>query len=133
MHATATTILIRQQVRKIGPLGLIILLHLGFFYALQSGLLKQAAQALPTREVFASFITPERPPAPSPPKPKAAPPKTVSSGVEYPQPPQPKYPQQELHLRAERTTQYEEVAQVMTAAQSGGLGKIGFVTEPQAK
>ena len=42
-----------------------------------------------------------------------------------------KTPQPELHLRAERTTQYEKVAQVMAAAQSAGLGKIGFVTEPQ--
>ena len=39
-------------------------------------------------------------------------------------------PQPELHLRAERTTQYEKIAQVMAAAQSGGLRKIGFVTEP---
>lgn len=39
-------------------------------------------------------------------------------------------PQPELHLRAERTTQYEKVAQVMAAAQSGGLGKIGFITDP---
>lgn len=44
-----------------------------------------------------------------------------------------KTPQPELHLRAERTTQYEKVAQVMAAAQAGGLGKIGFVTDPQAK
>jgi len=42
-------------------------------------------------------------------------------------------PQPELHLRAERTTQYEKVAQVMAAAQSGGLGKIGFITDPQGK
>jgi biopolymer transport protein ExbD len=42
-------------------------------------------------------------------------------------------PQPELHLRAERTTQYERVAQVMAAAQSAGLGKIGFVTDPKAK
>ncbi|MBI1892355.1 MAG: biopolymer transporter ExbD [Burkholderiales bacterium] len=41
-----------------------------------------------------------------------------------------KNPQPELHLRAERTTQYEKVAQVMAAAQSGGLGKIGFITDP---
>jgi biopolymer transport protein ExbD len=41
-----------------------------------------------------------------------------------------KQPQPELHLRAERTTQYEKVAQVMAAAQTGGLSKIGFVTEP---
>ncbi len=44
-----------------------------------------------------------------------------------------KNPQPELHLRAERTTQYEKVAQVMAAAQSGGLSKIGFVTDPQRK
>ncbi|HEY4317995.1 MAG TPA: biopolymer transporter ExbD [Herbaspirillum sp.] len=42
-----------------------------------------------------------------------------------------KQPQPELHLRAERTTQYEKVAQVMAAAQTGGLSKIGFVTEPK--
>ncbi|WP_136419613.1 biopolymer transporter ExbD [Herbaspirillum sp. ST 5-3] len=42
-----------------------------------------------------------------------------------------KTPQPELHLRAERTTPYEKVAQVMAAAQSGGLGKIGFITDPQ--
>jgi biopolymer transport protein ExbD len=44
-----------------------------------------------------------------------------------------KTPQPELHLRAERTTQYEKVAQVMAAAQSGGLSKIGFITEPVKK
>jgi len=42
-------------------------------------------------------------------------------------------PQPELHLRAERTTQYEKVAQVMAAAQAGGLTKIGFVTQPMKK
>ncbi|QAU35661.1 biopolymer transporter ExbD [Janthinobacterium sp. 17J80-10] len=42
-------------------------------------------------------------------------------------------PQPELHLRAERTTQYETVAQVMAAAQSGGLTKIGFITDPNTK
>jgi len=44
-----------------------------------------------------------------------------------------KSPQPELHLRAERTTEYEKVAQVMAAAQAGGLSKIGFVTDPQKK
>jgi len=38
-------------------------------------------------------------------------------------------PQPELHLHAARTTQYEKVAQVMSAAQAGGLTKMGFVTE----
>ena len=42
-----------------------------------------------------------------------------------------KQPQPELYLRAERTTQYEKVAQVMAAAQTGGLSKIGFITEPK--
>ena len=39
-------------------------------------------------------------------------------------------PQPELHLHAERMTPYEKVAQVMAAAQNGGLDKIGFVTDP---
>lgn len=42
-----------------------------------------------------------------------------------------KTPQPELHLRAERTTSYEKIAQVMAAAQNGGLTKIGFITEPK--
>jgi biopolymer transport protein ExbD len=42
-------------------------------------------------------------------------------------------PQPELHLRVERTTQYEKVAQVMAAAQSGGLNKIGFITDPETR
>jgi biopolymer transport protein ExbD len=41
-------------------------------------------------------------------------------------------PQPELHLRADRTTAYEKVAQVMSAAAKAGLTKIGFVTEPAA-
>jgi len=44
-----------------------------------------------------------------------------------------KTPQPELHLRAERTTQYEKVAQVMAASQTGVLSKIGFITEPEKK
>jgi biopolymer transport protein ExbD len=44
-----------------------------------------------------------------------------------------KAPQPELHLYAERSTQYEKVAQVMAAAHTGGLTKIGFVTNPQGK
>lgn len=42
-----------------------------------------------------------------------------------------KQPQPELHLYAERRTPYERVAQVMAAAQSGGLAKIGFITDPK--
>ena len=39
-------------------------------------------------------------------------------------------PQPELHLRAERTTPYEKVAQVMSEAARQGLTRIGFVTDP---
>ncbi len=35
----------------------------------------------------------------------------------------------ELHLRADRQTQYERVAQVMAAANRAGITKISFVTE----
>jgi biopolymer transport protein ExbD len=36
----------------------------------------------------------------------------------------------ELHLRADRGTRYENVADVMAAAQAAGIVKIAFVTEP---
>ncbi|MSQ59487.1 MAG: biopolymer transporter ExbD [Betaproteobacteria bacterium] len=36
----------------------------------------------------------------------------------------------ELHLRADRKTEYEKVAQVMAAAQRTGLTRIAFVTQP---
>jgi len=39
--------------------------------------------------------------------------------------------QPELHLNAERTTPYETVAEVMSAAAREGLTRIGFVTQPQ--
>jgi len=39
-------------------------------------------------------------------------------------------PQPELHIRADRTTPYEKVAQVMSLAASEGLSKIGFITDP---
>ncbi|MQA22962.1 MULTISPECIES: ExbD/TolR family protein [Rugamonas] len=40
-------------------------------------------------------------------------------------------PQPELQLRADKDTRYEVVAQVMAAAQSNGLTKLGFVTDPK--
>ncbi len=40
-------------------------------------------------------------------------------------------PQPELHLYADHRIEYGRVAQVMAAAQSGGLTRIGFVTEPE--
>ena len=39
-------------------------------------------------------------------------------------------PQPEIHLRADRTTEYQKVAEVMAAAARAGLVKIGFVTQP---
>ena len=39
-------------------------------------------------------------------------------------------PQPELHIRAERATRYEKVAQVMSEAARNGLVRIGFVTDP---
>jgi biopolymer transport protein ExbD len=41
-------------------------------------------------------------------------------------------PQPEVHIRAERTTPYEKVAQVMSEAARVGLMRIGFVTDPTA-
>ena len=41
-------------------------------------------------------------------------------------------PQPELHIRGDRAVRYERVAQAMAAAQSAGVRKIGFITEPPA-
>jgi biopolymer transport protein ExbD len=38
--------------------------------------------------------------------------------------------QPEIQLRAERSTRYEVIAQVMGAAQQAGLERLGFVTDP---
>ena len=40
-------------------------------------------------------------------------------------------PQPDLHIRAARSTPYEQVAQVMSAAARAGVTRIGFVTDPQ--
>ncbi len=42
-----------------------------------------------------------------------------------------KQPQPELHLRAERITPYQKLAEIMSAAQNAGILKIGFITEPK--
>jgi biopolymer transport protein ExbD len=41
-------------------------------------------------------------------------------------------PQPQLQLRADKSTRYEIIAQVMAAAQNNGLTKLGFVTEAPA-
>lgn len=154
---SVTPLGIWKQVKRIGPLGAIILLHIAFFYALQSGLIRKTADALP-KEIFVSLVTPapKRAPEPAPPqeapkpKPKIVPivkktvapplpalnipsptavtapptppqpavpvaaapepapatpaePKTVTSGVEYIQKPQPEYPAASKRMREEGT------------------------------
>jgi biopolymer transport protein ExbD len=39
-------------------------------------------------------------------------------------------PQPELHLRAERSTPYEKVAELMSASARAGLTRIAFLTNP---
>ena len=41
-------------------------------------------------------------------------------------------PQPELHLRADKQTQYQKLAEVMAAAQNAGVRRMGFVTSPQS-
>jgi len=38
----------------------------------------------------------------------------------------------EMHLKADRSTRYEAVAEAMSAARRAGLTRIGFVTQPPA-
>ncbi|AXQ29237.1 biopolymer transporter ExbD [Solimonas sp. K1W22B-7] len=42
-----------------------------------------------------------------------------------------KQPQPELHLRADRDTRYQIIAEVMADAAKSGLAKIGFVSDPK--
>lgn len=39
-------------------------------------------------------------------------------------------PQPELHIRGDRKVPYEEMIQVMAAAQKAGVQKLGFITDP---
>lgn len=55
--------------------GSVVVLHVAALWALQSGLLRRAAEVIVPAEVLAEFITPPAPPAPpAPPPPKPAPP-----------------------------------------------------------
>jgi len=42
-------------------------------------------------------------------------------------------PQPELHIRADKRSEYDSVAKVMSLAASAGLTRIGFVTEPDQR
>ena len=44
-----------------------------------------------------------------------------------------KQPQPELQLRADKSTRYQTIAEVMAAAQGAGMTKLGFVTDPRAQ
>jgi biopolymer transport protein ExbD len=41
-------------------------------------------------------------------------------------------PQPELHLRADRATRYERIAEVMADASTAGIRRIGFVSDPRS-
>lgn len=72
-----------SQVKRLVPLALIILLHIGFFYALLNGLLYQTQPVLPKaepglpKEIFVSLITVDNTPEPTPPEPQPTPPKPI--------------------------------------------------------
>ena len=40
-------------------------------------------------------------------------------------------PQPELHLRADRDTRYQKIAEIMVTAQKAGIQKLGFVSQPE--
>lgn len=40
-------------------------------------------------------------------------------------------PQPELHLRADKDTRYERLAQLMAQVNGAGIQKLGFVTQPE--
>jgi len=39
--------------------------------------------------------------------------------------------QPELHLRADRETRYQKLAEIMSAARTAGIQKMGFITVPE--
>jgi len=67
--------------------GSVVLLHLAGLWALQSGLLRKAAEVIVPAEVLSEFITPPAPPAPPvPPPPKPAPPPPPKPAPKAPAP-----------------------------------------------
>ncbi|MGB3067481.1 MAG: energy transducer TonB, partial [Ottowia sp.] len=93
MSASATlppnTMRLPRLGRNTAIVGAVLLLHGAGLWALQSGLLRRAAEVVIPAEILVEFITPAPPapepaPQPVPPPPQAAPP------VPKPQPPRPK-------------------------------------------
>ncbi|MEC5162446.1 MULTISPECIES: energy transducer TonB [unclassified Janthinobacterium] len=64
---------LKLKGRKFAPLASIIVLHVGLFYALQNGMLRQVVHAALPEVMMVSFVAPPPPPKPAPP----APPKTL--------------------------------------------------------
>lgn len=54
----------RHPVQQFAPLGLVILLHIAFFFALQNGLSQHAKQPETTREIIATLIPAQPAPVP---------------------------------------------------------------------
>ena len=44
-----------------------------------------------------------------------------------------KTPQPELHIRADRETRYQTLAEIMADAQTAGVTRMGFVSTPESK
>lgn len=44
-----------------------------------------------------------------------------------------KQPQPSVHIRADKATRYQRLAEIMSAAKSAGLTRLGFVTDPSAQ
>jgi biopolymer transport protein ExbD len=42
-------------------------------------------------------------------------------------------PRPELHIRADKETRYQILAEVMADAQNAGIQKLGFISEPKSK
>lgn len=42
-------------------------------------------------------------------------------------------PQPELHLRADRDTRYQKLAEIMSLAREAGIEKMGFITQPDTR
>jgi protein TonB len=61
-----TAFLLHGAGQRVIPLGLIILLHAAFLYAALYGMQHPASSPVMTREVVATFITPQRAPVPEP-------------------------------------------------------------------
>ncbi|MEC5215886.1 protein TonB [Actimicrobium sp. GrIS 1.19] len=75
----------KSGLRRAAPMLLIVALHLLFFYALRSGLVKQAIPAGP-QEIFVSLIAAATP-TPAPPAPRVEPPTVAVRRIATPTPP----------------------------------------------